>query len=172
MLTKFNDWVTKALMVAAAILAFMLCFLVVADVSGRVLFNSPIKGTPEIISLSIVIICFLQCGFAIRSGGMLNVDTLVVRFSPKVQSWLAVWGAVAGLFFFGVICYGTLGGAAHAWVSGEYEGEGALRVPVWPAKFVIVLGCSLACLSYLILILQNFQHALRGELPVKSSSQH
>ena len=105
MLTKFNDWVTKALMVAAAILAFMLCFLVVADVSGRVLFNSPIKGTPEIISLSIVIICFLQCGFAIRSGGMLNVDTLVVRFSPKVQSWLAVWGAVAGLFFFGVICY-------------------------------------------------------------------
>jgi TRAP-type C4-dicarboxylate transport system permease small subunit len=119
-----------------------------------------------------VIICFLQCGFAIRSGGMLNVDTLVVRFSPKVQSWLAVWGAVAGLLFFGVICYGTLGGAAHAWVSGEYEGEGALRVPVWPAKFVIVLGCSLACLSYLILILQNFQHALRGELPVKSSSQH
>lgn len=172
MLTKFNDWVTKALMVAAAILAFMLCFLVVADVSGRVLFNSPIKGTPEIISLSIVIICFLQCGFAIRSGGMLNVDTLVVRFSPKVQSWLAVWGAVAGLLFFGVICYGTLGGAAHAWVSGEYEGEGALRVPVWPAKFVIVLGCSLACLSYLILILQNFQHALRGELPVKSASQH
>ena len=172
MLTRFNDWVTKALMVAAAILAFMLCFLVVADVSGRVLFNSPIKGTPEIISLSIVIICFLQCGFAIRSGGMLNVDTLVVRFSPKVQSWLAVWGAVAGLLFFGGICYGTLGGATHAWVSGEYEGEGALRVPVWPAKFVIVLGCSLACLSYLILILQNFQHALRGELPVKSSSQH
>ena len=172
MLTKFNDWVTKALMVAAAILAFMLCFLVVADVSGRVLFNSPIKGTPEIISLSIVIICFLQCGFAIRSGGMLNVDTLVVRFSPKVQSWLAVWGAVAGLLFFGVICYGTLGGAAHAWVSGEYEGEGALRVPVWPAKFVIVLGCSLASLSYLILILQNFQHAFKGELPVKSSSQH
>jgi len=71
-----------------------------------------------------------------------------------------------------VICYGTLGGATHAWVSGEYEGEGALRVPVWPAKFVIVLGCSLACLSYLILILQNFQHALKGELPVKSSSQH
>ena len=45
MLTKFNDWVTKALMVAAAILAFMLCFLVVADVSGRVLFNSNKKET-------------------------------------------------------------------------------------------------------------------------------
>ena len=57
--------------------------------------------------------------------------------------------------------------------SGAKDATKALaRVPVWPAKFVIVLGCSLACLSYLILILQNFQHALRGELPVKSSSQH
>jgi len=172
MLTRLNDWVTKALMVAAALWAFVLCFLVVADVSGRVLFNSPVKGTPEIISLSIVVICFLQAGFAIRSGGMLNVDTLVVRFSPRTQSWLAAWGALVGAIFFAVICYGSLDGAAHAWNSGEYEGEGALRVPVWPAKFVIVLGCSLACLSYLILILQNFQHALRGELPVKSSSQH
>jgi len=100
MLTRLNDWVTKALMVAAALWAFVLCFLVVADVSGRVLFNSPVKGTPEIISLSIVVICFLQAGFAIRSGGMLNVDTLVVRFSPRTQSWLAAWGALVGAIFF------------------------------------------------------------------------
>jgi len=87
-------------MVAAAIWAFVLCFLVVADVSGRVLFNSPVKGTPEIISLSIVIICFLQAGYAIRSGGMLNVDTLVTHLSPRAQSLLAAWGALIGVFFF------------------------------------------------------------------------
>lgn len=172
MLTRVNDWVTKALMVFAAILAFMLCFLVVADVSGRVIFNSPVKGTPEIISLSIVIICFLQSGYAIRSGGMLNVDSVVIRFSPRVQSWLAVWGAVAGIFFFGVVCYGTLDGASHAWNSNEFEGEGALRVPVWPAKFVIVLGSGLAALSYFLLMLENIKKAMKGELPVQSSSQH
>ncbi|MEY3626798.1 MAG: hypothetical protein RL163_1297 [Pseudomonadota bacterium] len=172
MLTRLNDWVTKALMVAAALWAFVLCFLVVADVSGRVLFNSPVKGTPEIISLSIVVICFLQAGFAIRSGGMLNVDTLVVRFSPRTQSWFAAWGALVGAIFFAVICYGSLDGAAHAWNSGEYEGEGALRVPVWPAKFVIVLGTALASLSYWLLMAQNIGHALRGEMPNFSASQH
>ncbi len=172
MLTRINDWVTKALMVFAAILAFMLCFLVVADVGGRVIFNSPVKGTPEIISLSIVIICFLQSGYAIRSGGMLNVDSLANKFSPRVQSWLAVFGAMAGILFFGVVFYGTLDGAAHAWISGEFEGEGALRVPVWPAKFVIVLGSGLAAFSYLLLLLENFRKALNGELPVQSSSQH
>jgi TRAP-type C4-dicarboxylate transport system permease small subunit len=172
MLTRFNDWVTKSLMVCAAILAFMLCFLVVADVSGRVIFNSPVKGTPEIISLSIVIICFLQSGYAIRSGGMLNVDSIVTYFSPRVQSWLAVWGAAAGILFFGVVFYGTLDGASHAWNSNEFEGEGALRVPVWPAKFVIVLGSGLAALSYFLLMLENIKKAIKGELPVQSSSQH
>jgi TRAP-type C4-dicarboxylate transport system permease small subunit len=172
MLTRINDWVARALLVAAAILAFLLCFLVVADVTGRVVFNSPVKGTPEIISLSIVIICWLQCAFAIRSGGMLRVDTFVSRAPPRVQSWIGVWSAVAGMLFFAVICYGSFEGAAHAWTSNEFEGEGALRVPVWPARFTIILGAGLASLSYLLAMLENVQHALRGEPPVQSSAPH
>jgi len=171
-MTSFIDWVSKALMVIAAILAFLLCFLVVGDVSGRVFFDSPIKGTTEVISLAIVTICFLQAGYAIRSGGMLNVDTVVVKFSPRWQSIFGVLGAFAGLFFFAFLCYGTFDGAVHAWTSNEFEGEGAMRVPVWPTRFVIVLGTGLAALCYLILMVQNFERALKGEPPVLSSSQH
>ena len=32
--------------------------------------------------------------------------------------------------------------------SGEYEGEGALRVPVWPARTVVVIGSLLVVASY------------------------
>jgi TRAP-type C4-dicarboxylate transport system permease small subunit len=159
-------------MVIAAILAFLLCFLVVGDVSGRVFFGSPIKGTTEVISLAIVTICFLQAGYAIRSGGMLNVDTVVIKFSPRWQSIFGVLGAFAGMFFFAFLCYGSFEGAVHAWASNEFEGEGAMRVPVWPARFVIVLGTGLAALCYLILMVQNFERAIKGELPVVSSSQH
>jgi TRAP-type C4-dicarboxylate transport system permease small subunit len=171
-MTTIIDWVSKALMVIAAILAFLLCFLVVGDVSGRVFFGSPIKGTTEVISLAIVTICFLQAGYAIRSGGMLNVDTVVIKFSPRWQSIFGVLGAFAGMFFFAFLCYGSFEGAVHAWASNEFEGEGAMRVPVWPARFVIVLGTGLAALCYLILMVQNFERAIKGELPVVSSSQH
>jgi TRAP-type C4-dicarboxylate transport system permease small subunit len=171
-MTSFIDWVSKTLMVIAAVLAFLLCFLVVGDVSGRVFFGSPIKGTTELISLAIVTICFLQAGYAIRSGGMLNVDTVVVKFSPRIQSIFAVFGAFAGLFFFAFVCYGTMDGAAHAWTSNEFEGEGAMRVPVWPTRFVIVLGTALASICYFILMVQNLQRAIKGESPVLSSSQH
>ena len=171
-MTSLIDWVSKALMVIAAILAFLLCFLVVGDVSGRVFFGSPIKGTTELISLSIVTVCFLQAGYAIRSGGMLNVDTVVVKFSPRVQSIFAVFGAFAGAFFFAFICYGTVDGAAHAWTSNEFEGEGAMRVPVWPTRFVIVLGTGLAAMCYVILMFENLQRVIKGLPPVLSSSQH
>ena len=172
MLKDFNDWITRALMIMAAVLAFLLCFLVVADVIGRVVFNSPVKGTTEIVSLSIVIICFLQAGFAIRSGGMLHVDTFVSKLPQRAQSVMAAIGALLGLLFFAVLCYGSLEGAAHAWSSNEFEGEGALRVPVWPARFVLVLGTALAALSYLLMMIENLYRARRGVAPVATGVSH
>lgn len=172
LLQRLNDQVTRALLVLAAILAFLLCFLVVADVIGRVVFNSPVKGTTEIVSLSIVIICYLQSGFAIRSGGMLNVDMFVSMGSRRTQSAFAALGALAGLVFFGAICWGSVEGAQHAWVSNEFEGEGALRVPVWPARFVLVLGTFFAAFSYLLLLIQYAASCLRGEGPGQFGASH
>lgn len=172
MLRRLNDRITKTFLVLAALLAFLLCFLVVADVIGRGAFNSPVKGTTEIVSLSIVIICFLQAGFAIRSGGMLNVDMFVLMGSPRTQSVMACVAAAAGLVFFGVICYGSFDGAMHAWTSNEFEGEGALRVPVWPARFIVVLGTFLASVSYLLMLLQNIGHAIQGKPPATFSTTH
>jgi TRAP-type C4-dicarboxylate transport system permease small subunit len=172
MLTRINDWITRALLVVAAMLAFFLCFLVVADVLGRVLFNAPVKGTPEIVSTSIVIICFLQAGFAIRSGGMLNVDAVVKRFSPGMQSWMVALGALLGAGFFGFLCWGSIEPAIHAWVSNEFEGEGALRVPSWPTRFVMVIGTGLAATSYLLTTAEHITLALAGKLPTAVSASH
>ena len=172
MLKKLNDWVTQALLIIAAVLAFLLCFLVVADVIGRVIFNSPVKGTPEIVSSSIVVICFLQAGYAIRSGGMLNVDAFVGKLPPGIQGWIGALGALLGALFFAFLCWASLDGAAHAWTSNEFEGEGALRVPVWPARFVIVLGTALAATSYILLMVENAALALAGKAPAASAAQH
>jgi hypothetical protein len=47
-----------------------------------------------------------------------------------------------------------------------------LRVPVWPARFVIVLGCALASLSYVLLALRSIAAGLRGEPPSGHLSAH
>ena len=172
MLDRSLEWISRALLMMAAVLGFLLSFIVCADVIGRVLLNRPLKGTPEMVSMSIVIICYLQAAYAIRSGGMINVDAFTQHLPARIQSFLAGVGAVLGALRFGLILWGSIDGAAHAWTSGEYEGEGALRVPVWPARFVIVLGCALACLSYILLALRQFTACARGEPPVGYASAH
>jgi len=165
MLSRVNEWITNGLLVIAATLAFLLSFLVVADVTGRVLFNSPVKGTPEIVSISIVVICFLQAAYAIRSGGMLRVDAFVSVLPAPARGVLDIAGALLGAAFFGLILWGAYEPAVYSWTSDEFEGEGALRVPVWPARFVIILGSALSILNYLLLAYQSLLRLLGKSAP-------
>lgn len=172
MVDRGLELISRMLLVLAALLAFFLCFVVVGDVIGRVLFNRPIKGTPEIVSYSIVVICYLQAAYAIRSGGMINTDAITGHLPHRLQNLLAAFGAVLGILLFGIICWGAIDGAVHAWTSGEFEGEGALRIPAWPARFSIVLGTALAALSYFLMLLRHIGDAISGAplMPASSSS--
>ncbi len=38
-----------------------------------------------------------------------------------------------------------------SYVEGEFEGEGALRVPSWPARWTVLIGSALAMINYLVL---------------------
>jgi TRAP-type C4-dicarboxylate transport system permease small subunit len=118
-------------------------------VIGRVVFNSPVKGTPEIVSMSIVIICFLLAGYSVRSGSMLRADILTGPMSWRGPLVSALLSGVLGAAFFGLIVWGSYEPTLHAWTSGEFEGEGALRIPVWPARFMVMLGSLLVTIIYL-----------------------
>jgi len=149
MFDRINGRLVRVLLGAAALLTFCLSFLVVADVVGRVVFNRPVKGTPEIVSMSIVIICFLLASYAVQSRSMLQADILLGvmgRRGPLISTFLS---GVLGAMLFGLIVWGSYEPSLHAWNSGEFEGEGALRVPVWPARFVVMGGSLLVTLTYL-----------------------
>ena len=98
-LITFSDRLSKVLMVIAAAWAFGLSFLVMANIIGRTYFDFPIYGTAEMVAASIVIVVFLQAGYAIRSRSMLKADFLVERLPDRFNapSWrLATsWGRLS-----------------------------------------------------------------------------
>ena len=61
-------------------------------------------------------------------------------------------GYLLGAAFFLMILVGGWDMAIHSWVAGEYEGEGALRVPAWPTRFTILFGSFVACINYLLMM--------------------
>jgi TRAP-type C4-dicarboxylate transport system permease small subunit len=150
-LITLSDRVSKFLMVAAAAWTFGLAFLVMADIVGRTVFSRPIYGTAEMVAASIVIIVFLQVGYAIRSRSMLKADFLVVLLPDKVQRALLAIGYLLGVAFFLMIITGGWEESIKSFVEGEFEGEGALRVPSWPARWTVLVGSGLAVINYLVL---------------------
>ena len=148
---RLSDALAKTLMVVAAFWTFVLCFIILADVTGRTVFDAPLHGTVEIVANSIVMIVFLQAGYAIRSQAMLRTEVLVDRFGPNGRKVALGFADLLGAIFFLIIVLGAFEPAIRAFINGEFEGEGALRVPVWPTRFVILIGAALAIVNYLVL---------------------
>ena len=149
-LIRLADGLSKALMVLAAAWAFAICFFILADIVFRAL-NMPLQGTKEIVANSVVMIVFLQAGYAIRSGSMLRADFLVAALDPRAQRVVMVASLLLGAALFLFLMKAGIVPAMRSWSNGEFDGEGALRVPVWPARWMIVAGSALAALNYLIL---------------------
>ncbi|MDA0706370.1 MAG: TRAP transporter small permease [Proteobacteria bacterium] len=130
----------------------VLAVLIIIDVCGRYFFNTPLIGTAEIIKNSVVAIAFLQLPLAIDRGGMLKTTLLLDYAAPRVSRCLQVFGYLLGFLFFLAIAYSSWQPFIDAWQINEYEGEGALRVPTYPVRFLLVLTCGFAALVYLRLI--------------------
>jgi TRAP-type C4-dicarboxylate transport system permease small subunit len=158
-----NARIVRLLLAAAAVIIFLLGFLVCADVIGRAFFNSPVKGTPEIVSMSIVIICFLLAGYSVQSNSMISTDVFSGMFGVRGIGAAQVLSAIFGLIFFGLIVWGSYEPMVYSFTSGEYEGEGALRVPTWPAKVVVLLGSVLVVVSYVLYGLRGLRALITGQ---------
>ena len=142
---------SKFMMVIAAIWAFGLSFLILANIIGRSVFDSPVYGTAEIVATSIVIIVFLQVGYAIRSESMLRADFLIIHLPYSIQRIFLFIGYLLGAVFFLMIITGGWEESVLSYIEGEFEGEGALRVPSWPARWMVIIGSTLALINYIVL---------------------
>ena len=150
-LVSFSDKISKFMMILAAAWAFVLTFIIMADITSRGLFNDPLNGTREIVANSIVMIVFLQVGFAVRSRSMLRAEFLIDLFPPHIRRIALAIGYTLGILLFVGIFVGSWDSAIEAWKGGEFEGEGALHIPTWPTRFMILVGSALAVVNYVVL---------------------
>ena len=149
-LIRFSDQLSKFLMVLAAFWALGLSLLIVADIVANNLVGDAIPGVREIVISSIVMIVYLQLGYAIRSHSMLRSDTLLLALPRTLRRVTLGIGYLLGAALFLMILRGTLDPALYAWNTNEFWGEGALRVPVWPTRFMILVGAALAIVNYAV----------------------
>ena len=164
MLLKTLVGFARGIHVVSAVWVLILGFAIIADVVGRSVFSFPNRGTTEVIKNSVVAITFMQLPLAIFSGSMLRTEIFADTLPKFGRKILRTLGYLMGIAVFGLIAWSALDAAAYAYRIGEYEGEGALRVPTWPIRFLMIATSVYAAIAYLSMIWLDWTEKLEGEL--------
>ena len=143
---------------------FVMMSLIVADVFMRFVFNSPIRGVPLIITMSIIAIVFLQLADALRAGRLTRSDMLISNLlanRPKIGHTMQGIFHLAGDFIMSILLWYSVPFFLKAWRLNSYDGtDGEFTLPEWPVKAVIVIGATVCVLQFLRHLLRDI-NALR-----------
>ncbi|MDZ4135633.1 MAG: TRAP transporter small permease [Paracoccaceae bacterium] len=154
----------RVIHVISAVWVLLLGFGIIADVMGRSLFSYPIRGTTEIIKASVVAITFLQLPLAIFSGSMLRTEIFADALPPVWRKLLRTVGYILGAILFLLIVYSAWDETVASFLKGEYEGEGALRVPTWPVRFMLIGTSVFSAFAYLSMIWMDWTGQLEMDI--------
>lgn len=145
-LRALADGISNGLNVLGTLLILGLVVLVNADVIGRELFLAPISGVPEIVSMSIVAIVFLQVSQAFRMGRFTRTDAfldLIAARAPRLRHAIELVYASAALALIWFVLSASYPLFQKAWERNTYVGTfGDFTAPDWPVKLVILIGCA------------------------------
>jgi len=129
-----------------------IALMVNADVLSRALLNKSIAGVPEVISVSIVAIVFLQAAFTLKSGRFIRSDALIsrIRVTHKKRYYLIeLFNDFAGFVAMGILLFSSWILMVRSYQKGEFIGEyGHFTMIIWPIKMVITAGTMLLLIQY------------------------
>ncbi|MFC3677933.1 TRAP transporter small permease subunit [Ferrovibrio xuzhouensis] len=138
--------------------------LINSDIIGRELFESPVRGTTEILSISIVGIVFLQLGHTLMSGKITRSDMVIdnlLAFRPRIGHALQCIFHLGGAVLLGIIFWGSIDLFTDAIAIQEYVGAvGDFTAPTWPVRLLILIGSAATAIQFLLLAGRDLRIAL------------
>ncbi|MBI3435963.1 MAG: TRAP transporter small permease [Proteobacteria bacterium] len=144
----------RTLNAAGSAVVFLVMAFITADIAGRVLFNAPLAGVPELSTMAIVSIVFLQVPHVVSAGSMIRSEMVLalVRIkAPRAVPLLEGSYDLVGSAAFAVIVYGSMPSFLRAFGEGDQYGTpGVFLFPQWPVRLLVILCCLAASIQFLI----------------------
>lgn len=132
--------------------------IIVVDVAGRVFFNHPLTGAPEMVKVSLVALVFLEITYTLRQGRHVRSTIILGRVSPRVRILLLILADLIGMILFILLCYSSWHLTVQSWQVLEYEGEGALKVPTYPVRTIILVCSGLMVIQYCLNLIKDVKN--------------
>lgn len=143
-----------------ALILFIMTIMLI-DIGGRVVFNRPLAGVPEMVGMAIVAIVFLQLPNAVASRALIASDMLITPLStvrPRLAGAITAVCSLIGAFVFAAIAFASWRFLARSWVNEEtYGTPGVFEFPQWPLRAVVVFGAAWTVVEFLRLVAQDLK---------------
>jgi len=141
---------------------FVLLVMINLDIGGRAIFNSPLRGVPEIVAMSIVACVFLQIAHTLKVGRLTRSEILLnvlEKRLPRLRQFCEGLYHLVGACLLAILLSASVPLFTRAWEIDEYVGaEGDFMAPIWPVKLIILIGCFAGSLQFLIMAVHHFRH--------------
>ncbi len=133
--------VERVFVLVAGIFAFMLMFLAVISVTGRNLFNEPLRGYVDWIETLMPLIAILGVSYVQREGGHIRMDILIGQLKGR-PLWLAEFVTTLAIFLvIAALVYGTWAHFDRSFDLSKplWSRDSTIDIglPLWPAKLVV-----------------------------------
>lgn len=129
---------TIALTTLASIALAFMASITVCDVVMKNLIHRPIRGTFDLVDLTLVVVVFLGLPDVFRRGTNIVVDVADHFLTPSCRQFLVIFARVLTLLFMLLILYAMVRPASDAVVYPEHQQE--TGISTWVLWSVILFG--------------------------------
>lgn len=133
-----GDRITRAMHWVACLALVVIMLVVVADVVLRAVFNTPVKGAYDVVSIALLVMTMFGMAPVVANRGEILIDLIDTLLPPAGLRVLSLISALTGLVLFAFFGWAMIQPALDAWNWGERSLE--LGIPKWPLWVVAFAG--------------------------------
>ena len=134
------SWLNRILLVVAGVALVAMMVQVTMDVAGKILFNSPVPITLEMVSnYFMVAVVFLPFAAVEFIGGNIRVDIIYTHLSRVMKRCLDIVSYSFGIFLFWLLTTSSWDVAMKKYNVGEFI-MGSYSVSIWQSRFLVPIG--------------------------------
>ena len=120
---------------AAGLCIMGVMFLGVVQVTGRSIFNYPVRGYVDIVEIAMTIFAFLGISYCQKLGGHIRMEIIIGRFKGRSFFLTEIFGTLVVMY---IVTIRMIYGWEHflrAWTIGDSTMD--IDVVLWPSKLLV-----------------------------------
>lgn len=165
---KLLERIGGVLLVFAGIAIMVMMLHITADVLAKVLLNQPIIGTLEFVAVIYMVATIYPALPHVQIGrGHIFVELFTQKLPARWNLILDTFGGLLTFIYLALIAWMGALTALHKTAIGETQDATFFEVPVWPSRWVLVVGAAVTALIALYQFIDDSKFIATGKRSIR-----